>query len=145
MLDSVKHEGRGCGLGVLWLLSEFLLTGDEPATFGQVQEESGPWYQIFDWGPADLFILPFIRTVIDIPERIINWWKTVFESLQWLISKVGIIDYVSETGQGPWRWAVVGEMLMLGILVLVGRTIYRRRVANAAVATDADTDQLVSA
>lgn len=48
----------------------------------------------FAWQKADLFILPLIRTIADAPGRIGNWFTD------------------------PFRWAVVGELLVVAVLGL---------------------------
>jgi len=58
----------GGALGVAWIVAEFV------------------------WQRADLFILPVIRTIIDIPERLGNWFTE------------------------PLRWAVLGELLVVAIV-----------------------------
>ncbi len=56
------------GLGVLWVIAELI------------------------WQRADLFILPVIRTIIQIPERFGNWFTD------------------------PLRWGVLGELVVVAII-----------------------------
>ena len=94
MNKEVRYASLGA-LGVAWLLLEFL------------------------WQGADLFILPTIRTIIDFPDRIGNWFSD------------------------PLRWAVLGELFVLGI---IGLAIYFRFFRNKEdERAEADTDQLVNA
>jgi cytochrome c biogenesis protein CcdA len=68
---------------------------------------------------ANLFVLPIIRTVIGFPARVGNWFSD------------------------PLRWAVLGELFILGI---VGIAIYFRFFrANEGESSDAPADQLVEA
>jgi hypothetical protein len=67
---SVSARAVGAGaLAVGWIMAEFV------------------------WQRGDLFILPTIRTIIDIPERLGHWFTD------------------------PWRWAVLGELFVLAIVV----------------------------
>ena len=73
------------GLGVAWVLIEFIK------------------YK------ADLFILPIVRTIIDIPERFGNWFTD------------------------PLRWSVLGE---LAVVLIVGWTLWFRLRRNDDDETD---------
>lgn len=73
------------GLGVAWVLIEFIK------------------YK------ADLFILPIVRTIIDIPERFGNWFTD------------------------PLRWSVLGE---LAVVMIVGWTLWFRLRRNDDDETD---------
>lgn len=68
---------------------------------------------------ANLFVLPIIRTIIGFPARIGNWFSD------------------------PIRWAVLGELFVLGI---IGIAIYFRFFReNEGELSDADAEQLISA
>jgi|GEM_PF-5739083 len=147
-LSEGNRIGAASALGAAWVSSEFLFTGDHPpALFGQPEPPPSAWYEIFDWERADLLILPFIRTILDIPERFVNWWKTVFEFIPYLVVRIGDLfqwifsllpgdyEYVATTRDNPWRWAVIGEMIVLGVVVLAARTYYRRFSAREVEAT----------
>ena len=58
---------------------------------------------------ADLFILPIVRTIIDIPERFGNWFTD------------------------PLRWSVLGE---LAVVLIVGWTLWFRLRRNDDDETD---------
>jgi len=88
----------GAGVvGITWLIAEFIW----PA----VRSESA-------WQPADLFILPTIRTIGDIPMRLGNWFTD------------------------PLRWAVLGELFVVAI---IGLTIWFRIKRTRAAASEHDT------
>jgi hypothetical protein len=104
----------------------------------------------FAWQRADLFILPTIRTILDIPERIGNWFETVFDwvpfAVRWFVDLLPFLS-VDVPGDNPWRWAVLGEMVVLAMVVW---TVWFRFVRGPVTAvtepeSDADTDRLVTA
>jgi len=69
---------------------------------------------------ANLFVLPLIRTIVGFPARIGNWFTD------------------------PLRWAVLGEMFVLGV---IGIAIYFRffRDNEGELADGTGADHLVSA
>lgn len=91
--------GSLAALGTGWVLLEFVKSWNEERT--------------------NLFILPIVRTILDIPERFVNWWSTVFEFIGFVFSGFD--------GDNPWRWAVLGEMFVLAIVVT---SIYFRFFRN---------------
>lgn len=69
--SDLPSNGRLAGVGALvaaWVLAEFV------------------------WQQADLFILPTLRTIVDIPERFGNWFTD------------------------PLRWGVLGELFVIAII-----------------------------
>lgn len=91
-LSPRSRRGGSIALGVAWVVGEFSL-----------------FVRSFDWDPADLFILPTIRTILDIPARFGNWFTD------------------------PIRWAVLGELIVVAILAWTAwfRLARRRREAEA--------------
>jgi len=88
MWGEFSKQNRMIGLGVLgvaWVLAEFV------------------------WQRANLFVLPVIRTIIDFPGRIGNWFTE------------------------PFRWAVLGELFVLAI---IGWTLWFRFGRGKGPATE---------
>ncbi|MEM7094926.1 MAG: cytochrome c biogenesis CcdA family protein [Actinomycetota bacterium] len=84
--ETTRYLSLGA-LGVAWIFAEFV--------------------QTWNGERANLFVLPILRTIVSIPERIGNWFTD------------------------PFRWGVLGELI---VLALIGATVYfrlRRRQAAA--------------
>jgi len=139
--SQISKEARYGGLATLvgvWLLLEFAKT--------------------WNGERANLFILPIIRTIGDIPERIGNWWRTVIDFVPYAIER--IVDFfqwvwasifgrvhAGTLTENPWRWAVLGEMIVLGIIGLsiyfkYGKSYLAKRAESSQTA---ESDELVSA
>ena len=139
--SQISKEARYGGLATLvgvWLLLEFAKT--------------------WNGERANLFILPVIRTIGDIPERIGNWWRTVIDFVPYAIER--IVDFfqwgwasifgrvhAGTLTENPWRWAVLGEMIVLGIIGLsiyfkYGKSYLAKRAESSQTA---ESEELVSA
>ena len=97
-LSTNSKVGGVAAVALLWLLGESGLLGLSPNF-------------------ADLFILPIIRTILDIPMRIGNWFT-----------------------EGPLRWTFLGEVFVLSI---VGMSLWFR-FGRKSEKVD-DPEQLVNA
>jgi cytochrome c biogenesis protein CcdA len=114
------------GAGLLLLVGAALICG----LWAEMNKETGygalgglglawillEFVQSWNGERANLFVLPIIRTAVGFPARIGNWFSD------------------------PLRWAVLGELFILGV---VGITVYFRFFrANEGEASDAPADQL---
>jgi hypothetical protein len=114
------------GAGLLLLVGAALICG----LWAEMNKETGygalgglglawillEFVQSWNGERANLFVLPIIRTAVGFPARIGNWFSD------------------------PLRWAVLGELFVLGV---VGIAVYLRFLrANEGEASDAPADQL---
>lgn len=136
------------GAGLLLLVGAALIRGlwsemPKEVQYGSLAALGASWFGlefIKSWNDErpNLFVLPIIRTILDIPERFVNWWSTVFEYLGWIFS-LG-------DGENPWRWAVLGEMFVLGIVVTaIYFRFFRKEEADPIDETSLNKDQLGAA
>lgn len=97
------------GVGLLLIVGAALLR----ALWGELSQQNriiggvalgGAWVLAeFVWQRADLFILPTIRTIIEIPERLGNWFTD------------------------PLRWGVLGEVLVIAMIAWTVWSQLRKR------------------
>lgn len=97
MSQELRYGGAG-GLAAVWVLLEFVK----------------PW----NGERANLFVLPVVRTIASIPERIGNWFTD------------------------PWRWGTLGELIVIAI---IGLSIWFRVRSRSESLTPTETDELANA
>jgi len=154
-----ETEPARLGAGLLIIIGAALLRAlwsqiNQQARYGGLAALGGAWsllefVKVWQGERANLFILPTIRTIVDIPERISNWWSTVidfvpyaFERMidffQWAGISIFGGTHVGTTTENPWRWAVLGEMIVLAMICFTiyfkwGKSYFATRADDAEI------------